>query len=282
MELINVNLYGGKSIFGGKETKLEASIIYCDRHQECSYFQNDQCLRVRSAFSEGCRFGKTETAIGYTSRSRNYFAFKSKWNNHEQYSKLSYPKKKMGIIRDKVVLPYPYLTIKENERGELYLERHPFGSSNGNVLPMEQFDVKFIHEICQHRPQALMGGEITSYQKEVVPLFLSHLEELLPELYDSLVKAYPEYAGALDYVGRKAYLQTVMPSMVHYHSRNYPELNEEWQWDGELLTFKAGHLSKVNAVKDYEVELLQIRPTKKATVTITDNQQVSKETVFAD
>ena len=34
MEQISVTLYGGKGLFGGKETPLEAELIFCDRAKE--------------------------------------------------------------------------------------------------------------------------------------------------------------------------------------------------------------------------------------------------------
>ena len=69
-EVINVGLYGGKSIFGGKETPLEASIISCDKHEKCSFYENGTCLKVRSFGSNGCKFGNVNTVRGYTSRAK--------------------------------------------------------------------------------------------------------------------------------------------------------------------------------------------------------------------
>ncbi len=37
-EVIHVGLYGGKGLFGGKETALEASIVQCDKFDKCSFF----------------------------------------------------------------------------------------------------------------------------------------------------------------------------------------------------------------------------------------------------
>lgn len=44
MNLIDVYLTGGKSIFGGKESPLEAHEIYCDNCDNCSLYKNKQCL----------------------------------------------------------------------------------------------------------------------------------------------------------------------------------------------------------------------------------------------
>lgn len=78
MQKINVNLYGGKGIFGGKESPLEASIIYCDHCNDCSFYRESKCLRVRSFLSPTCKFGRVETIKGYTSRAVKYWDFKKK------------------------------------------------------------------------------------------------------------------------------------------------------------------------------------------------------------
>jgi hypothetical protein len=127
-----------------------------------------------------------------------------------------------------------------------------------------------------------MGGEITDYQKKVVPLFLSHLKEVLPARYKAFKEDYPELVGEISYVGRRALLRTIKPSKVHYKSKNYPNLNETWNWDGKFLIYEGGYVSKVNITKDYDVISLVIQPTEKATIIIEDDDQVQDSTVFVD
>lgn len=281
-EIINVGVYGGKSIFGGRETKLEASVISCDKHNECSYFANNQCLRVRSFGGSGCKFGETETVMGFTSKARKYHEFRSKWNNHEKNGLLSHPSNKLAVIEDFVVFPYSHIALIQKENGEIKLD-DPWKKSNGKVfIERELFTLPLIHAICSFKPQAMMGGEITAYQKEVIPLFLTHMEEVMPELYEEFTQAYPEFSEKIDHVGRKAYLKTLNPSPIFDKHKNYPNLDSEWYWDGEFLTYKGGHISKISVIKDYEIENIAIRPTDKSVVTIADNNQVNKGTVFVD
>lgn len=47
MGKICVGLYGGKSIFGGKETPLEGDTIYCECPDRCSLYKEGKCLCVR-------------------------------------------------------------------------------------------------------------------------------------------------------------------------------------------------------------------------------------------
>lgn len=280
-EIINVGLYGGKGIFGGRETPLEASIISCDKHDNCSYFQNGQCHAVRSFLSTGCKFGTVNNITGYTSRAKKYGQFKRQWKEHEQYNKLSYPPTKIGLIGGYVVFPYPYARITKTETGK-WIIQDPSLSNTKAYIPVDEFSTDLIYRICAYRPHAIMGGEIKSFQKETVPLFLSHLSEVLPEKYKKFINAYPKYGKEMDYVGRKALLKTVNPSEISYYSRDYPSLTSHWYWDGEFLNYKSGYVSSVSVVNDYEIDTFKLKPTDKTFVKITSNEQVSKDTVFVD
>lgn len=281
MDIINVDLYGGKSIFGGKETPLEADIIYCDKYNSCSYYKNGQCLNVRSFLSSRCKFGRVQNVKGYTSRAMKYHAFKSEWRGHEKYNKLDYPSKKLGLIENIVIFPYPHIQINELENGELKIS-DPCWGSNIAFIDYSKFTVEFIHKICTFRPNAMMGGEIKSYQNEIVPLFLAHLKEIFPNKYEEYTRKHEGYVKEINYVGRKALLETIKPSYVHYKSPNYPKFNEEWYWDGEFLTYKKGYVSSFNITKDYEILDIKIKPSNKSTIQISDNKQVSEKTIFID
>lgn len=280
-DVINVGLYGGKGLFGGKETPLEASVIYCDKYETCSYYQNNQCLNVRAPFSSGCKFGSVSDIKGYTSRASKYGEFRSKWRNHEKYSKLNYPSSKLGLIGDLVVFPYPYLRIKKLENGSLAIENPSIGSSIA-YIDFNQFTAEFINKLCVFRPQAMFGGTITDYQAKIVPLFLTHLKEVLPQRYEELKGLNANIDSRIDYVGRKALIKTINPSHVTYNSRSYPQFNEKWYWDGEILKYIEGYTKDFNVTKDYEIAEIKIKPSDKSIVTISSNEQVSEKTVFID
>lgn len=280
-EMIDVNLYGGKGLFGGKETPLEASKIYCDKHEKCSYYQNNQCLCVRSFSAGGCQFGHAVTERGYTSRARKYYEFKSKWEKHEKYRKLTAPPKKLGVIDGFVVLPYPYINLKKEE-DEWSVQGPMLFGSDRSYIPLDEFTADLIARICGYRPQALMGGEIRDYQKEVVPLFLAHLSEVLPDKYQEYIAAHPQAEQKINYVGRKALLMTIAPSNVEYKSDRYPQFNETWEWDGKRLVYQKGYVHEFHITKGYEIAQIVIVPSDESIVTITDNGQVTPQTVFVD
>lgn len=280
-QVIHVGLYGGKGIFGGKETPQRAETITCDRFNECSYYKSGHCLNVTAPFSGRCKYGHVSISHGYTSRAKKYYEFNSRYRNDEKYNKLSHPPKKLGLIDNIVVFPYPFIRIKETESGELSVGDPGFG---GNIafIDYEKFTAEFINRLCSFRPCSMMGGTITDYQKKEVPLFLAHLKEVLPERYAEVKAKYPDLVHEINYVGRKALLKTIAPSYVHYKSQQYPQFNEKWHWDGETLTRESGYVHDFSVTKDYEVLEIRIKPSDKSVITISDNDQVTDETVFVN
>lgn len=279
-KIINVGLYGGEGLFGGKESPLEASVIRCDKYEECSYYKNNQCLKVRAFLSGNCKYGSISNIRGYTSRAKKYYDFKSQWQKHEAYSKLKYPPQKLGLIENEVVFPYSFIRVKKNDNGRFEIDV-PFGSAI-SFIDYQDFTVELIERICNFRPQAMMGGTIKDYQSKIVPTFLAHLKEVFPEKYNELKDKKPELVKEVNYIGRTALLKTIKPSIVCYQSDRYPQFNEKWEWDGELLIYKNGYVSSFNITKDYEVAEIRIKPSDKSTIKITSNEQVTNETVFID
>lgn len=279
MNKINVGLYGGKSIFGGKETPLEAEIIYCDKYDKCSYYENKKCLKIRS-LSGGCKFGKKNRIKGYTSRAKKYYDFKQKYSNDSDYNKLYYPETKLGIIDNFIVFPYSYVCIND----DLTLDDPWKNHGKISFIDKDKFDVTFIYNLCTFRPHALMGGIISDYQNKIVPLFLSHLKEVLPNLYKEFINTYKEFDKEIDYTGRKALLKTINPSYIENINYRYPDLNSKWYWDGEFLIYKEGYISTISSsiTDNYEIEEFKIKPTDKSTVEITSNNQINKNTIFID
>lgn len=283
MEVIHVGLYGGKSIFSGRETPLEASIISCGMKDQCSLFAQGQCAAIRSIGSSGCKHGKQTVKRGYTSRAMKYHQFKNEWRNHEKYGALESNTKKLAIIGDEVYFSYPYVNLKVDDNGNIAIDGPTLSFGNSVAfIPIENFTKDLIKRICDYRPRAIMGGTIGSYEKEVVPLFLSHLKEVFPKLFAEFTNKYKEYGESINYVGRKAYIHSLEPCDVEDKSGRYPNLNNTWYWDGEHLNYKSGYISSMSIVSHYEIHELKIKPSENATVEITSNDQVTDKTKFVD
>ena len=100
MGKICVGLYGGKSIFKGKEVPLQGDTIYCECPDKCSLYKEGKCLCVRRLGIK-CPNGTVTTEKGYTSRAKKYGAFRQKYTGDETYAKLKSPiHNKFAIVGD--------------------------------------------------------------------------------------------------------------------------------------------------------------------------------------
>lgn len=279
-EVINVSLEGGKPLFGGREEPTTAKTISCDKKDKCSFFKQGQCAALK-VYGDKCKYGEIQDYKGYTSRAKKYDTFRRKWTEHEKYKALEANKKNLGLIDGEVFFSYNHIRLKvENNRVFIYGPNMSLGSSIA-YIPLNLFTVSLIKSICETQPRGVMGGIISNYQEEV-HLFLGHLKELLPDLYHEFISTYKEFDKVIDYIGRKAYLHTLKPCIVHYKSKSYPKFNNAWYWDGAYLNYKEGYVGKFDIAKNYDEIELKIKPKHGEVITISDNNQVTEETVFID
>lgn len=192
------------------------------------------------------------------------------------------PPDKIVEVGDWLYLPYAHLDMNKNLpiecHSSLFISGKPF-------MKKADFTLTIIKSIVDFHPFALMGGEITCYQKEIVPKFLGHLQEIYPDLYKQLLDANPQYVEKYslvnkNYIGRKALLKTTKPSIIVVGKHTF-------RWDGKALTsLKFDPLwidvQDQNQVKAIEQIDVRIVPSDKAVIKITSNDQVSPTTVFVD
>lgn len=222
MKKINVDLYGGKSIFGGKESPLKADEIYCDRSDKCSFYADGKCLRCRALFSPGCKFGKNCVTKGYTSRAAKYYDFKKKYTGDEQYAKLNYPSELAAVIGDYLYLNLKYTLVrKRTDKDDSwkkdingYLISEVGFCSGGAWIPLSEATSELLYAIFSYKPHAMMGGIITDYQAKVVPDVLMSLKKCAPQICGKFISEYPQYDLAPNYVGKYAYIKTMVDGSV--------------------------------------------------------------------
>lgn len=272
MGKINVDLYGGKSIFGGRETALNADITYCEKYKECSFYKKGKCF-CAGRIGENCKYGRKENITGYTSRAIKYNEFKRKYKEDECYAKLNEPNNKIGKIGNTFVINMRYL--HEMEGGGYKIETNAF-SHPLIYIPEKDFTNKLIHIICDGKPKTVFGNEIIkSYIEEDVPRFLYELKTEFNEIYKSFTNEYTEYKNKeINFVGRTAYI---------YSLRDGLELKDKaiFVKQGEYLKSITNYSSVFLPFNAKEAELiLKINP--KMTIKITDNSQVDENTMFAD
>lgn len=288
MDKINVDLYGGKGLFGGKETPLEADEIYCDKYAECSFYKERKCLRCRSFLQPVCKFGKNIITKGYTSRARKYYDFKRKYQSDEKYNALNYPSNcYAGKIGDTLFLNTRYVDVHErNERTEAWrkdingyvIENCGFGN-NYVFIPLEKVSTNLLHAIFTYAPTAIMGGRIDAYQKKVVPQILQELKSIAPDIYGLFVKEHPEFIFTPDYVGKRAYINSLKPGTKFRYK------DSDWLYDGTFVISMGNYDIGLNSPWWSQgakmAEEVKIKVTDKMTIEILDNNIVDETTKFA-
>lgn len=247
MKKINVGLYGGKSILGGKEIPLRAEIIYCDKTDKCSLFINGMCLNVTAPFSCRCKFGDVSVITGYTSRAKKYYTFELQHKSDEMYGKLRHPNNcKIALIDD-----FVFIFVG----GESW-------------IPIKDFNTELIYKICTYRAQAM-----TKYKTEQIPEFLFQLNRLIPELYKQFITEYPQFDIKPNHIGKQAYINTLNKDSIIKDCHG-----NKFRFDGDYLVCENWKLSFVPF--DAGVGELRIKITDRMTCEITDNEQVTENTIF--
>ncbi len=218
MEKINVALYGGNLLFGGRETPLEAEVVYCSCKERCSFYREGKCLNISSLAGDSCDKGRRESFKGYTSKAKKYSEFRSKYENDEQYSKLKYPKGLFAVIDDVLWFNLLYVSarkVREDDKVDGYSNmitdtgyylsfygRHFFR------LPIKEATPDVLHSIFSYVPRSSFRVLKEEYQ-EIVSEILPEMKRLVPDIYAELINKYPEYDREPNYVGKYAYVKTL-------------------------------------------------------------------------
>lgn len=271
MEKININLYGGKSIFGGKETPLEAEITYCDNCKECSFYKNNKCFNA-GRWKPSCKFGKKQIEKGYTSRAIKYHDFKKKYKSDEKYNVLEEPNDIVGKVGNIFVLNLRYL--QELEEGKYIVETR--FSDKLTYIPENLFTNDLIKIICEGKPRTIFDNVIIKdYQEKIVPRFLHELKTEFSDIYNRFINEYPEYEKIEpNFIGRRAYI---------YSLRDGVELKDKALFvkEGEYLKSIEGWHSAFLPFNADEADMA-IKINKKMTVEIINNEMVDENTIFKD
>lgn len=265
MKKIDVKLYGGKSIFGGRETPLEAVIISCDKCDKCTFYKNSTCFKIRS-LGKICKHGRRETVQGYTSRAKKYYEFKRRFEQDECYSKLERPSNTIGKIDNEFVINLPYIRYEEGEIKDPGFENPLI------YINEKEFNNSFIKMLLDFKPQAIFGGVIKDYQEKEIPNFLSDLKENFKEIYENFIKENPEYNIKISYVGKEAYISTIKEGsiLIDCHKNEWVKEGEDivcYKW-GTWLPFKGTPTET------------RIRISENMIYKITDDNQVNDKTRF--
>ena len=276
-----------------RKDKAEVQVVLCGRLDDCDLLKRKECA-WRSSFGwHACPYGMHRKFEGFTSKARAY----NTWINEQKKKYEGVPflnghTDVLAFVGDYVFLPYAHMDMADIG----WIQKNTgFLGKGCAFLKKELFTPETILKLINFRPQAMMGGEITSYQKESIPKFVKHLQEKCPDLLNQVEKL--EIKIALDlgktredapsfvrsrirkileeysYKGRKAILQTLTPNIGKFTDIH----KGEWIWDGEYLTSLNAHASFMLVDKFDEI---RVKPKPRATVVITEEGQVNPKTEF--
>lgn len=268
---INFTYYNPRtSLFkAGKSDRERTTVYFCNNVESCDAYKRGKCVMLNGLYSHSCPYGKIERQEGYTKAARSCGVLISKMK--DKYGDVEYSKKNLGFvcyIGDYVYLNLPHLINYSNS----IRDRKFF--IDEDIIKKEDFTPEFVVELIKYRPEALMGGEIKSYQKDNVPKFCTQLKRYMPDMYEKVKAIYPEIEERtenINYVGKRAKLMTLLAGKVKV-STNVLD------WDGKVLHAKGNQISfwKMN---DEEVTII---PNKDTIVDIYDNATVTDDTELVD
>lgn len=273
-EKIHFHVFNPKdSIFrSSAKDKAQSFYVECNNSENCSLYVKKQC--ACRTMTGNCPYGKQYTKEGFTSRARNFYEWiRTEKQKNQNVGTLESPPCKFSVVGDYIYIPYSFVNMNKNVPFE---SRSAFGSSGALFLKKEHFTVDAIISMIKFRPQALFGGEITSYQTEVVPKICKHVSEVFPELWAETIAKEPLIADKLvsyTNVKRKAKLNTLVPDVGNFNG---------WTWNGKFLTKKGGNSIGTPLANYNAVEETIIVPAHDAIVKITDDEQVDENTEFVD
>jgi hypothetical protein len=275
-----------------RKDKAEVQIVLCGRPDDCELLKRGECAWRASFDWHACPYGMYRKYEGFTPKARAY----NTWINEQKkkYEGVPYIKEHtyvLAFVGDYVFLPYAHMDMADVG----FIQKNTgFLGKGCAFLKKELFTPETILKLINFRPQAMMGGEISSYQQESIPKFVKHLQEKCPELLKEAERL--EIKKALNlgktneenhffksrirkileeytYKGRKAILQTLTPNIGKF----VDIYKGEWLWDGEYLTSLNSHASFMLVDKFDEIK---IKPKPRITVTITEDSQVNDKTEF--
>lgn len=283
MNKINVDLYGGNGLFGGKETPLEAKETYCDRAEQCTYYKNNTCLSCKAVLSPLCKFGKIVNIKGYTSRAKKYYDFKCKYQNDKMYNKLKYPNDRVAIIGDELHIRYDYGTVrKRTEQDESWtkdVDGYIITSDcmRKNVfIPLAEATNNLLFAIFSNKPRNIWGSVIEDYQNKVVPDIIQTLKRVAPEIHKRFIEEYPQFDKKPNYIGKDIYVNSLKPNT------KFVVKGEEWFFDGECVSaFNVKiHSGSPWWLQNGDYAYVKIKVNDKMTIEVNDNSIIDENTRF--
>lgn len=281
MTIIHANVFDptAPSLFKSRANdRAECQTIDC-ANESCPLLARGQCHMRGGLFGNTCPYGKARRETGPTKRAAACRSWvREKREQHNGIPFLNAPPNRMDFIGDYVFLPYAHMTmctaVPFKSRSGLFSAGDPF-------LPGEFWTLATVLSLLNHRPQAMMGGEITDYQRKEVPQFLLHLRETDGDMWRQLIAEKPGLDVVANHVGRKAVLATLNYPIEWTETSDRGSYPVHWKWDGETLTTESMNVfSRTWGKIDVDSVVIQAKPAPRAAVVVRSNEWVCERTEF--
>lgn len=269
---INFTYYDPRnSLFkAGKSDRERVTLYTCSNSENCDACKRNKCVMLNGLYSHSCPYGQIKREEGYTKAARRCGELVRK--RKDEYKDVEFAKgdlKFVCYIGDYVYLPLPHLINYSNS-----IRDKSFFKGDGDIIKKGDFTPEFIVELLKYRPRALMGGEITSYQKKEVPKFCTQLKRYMSNMFEAVKNIYPEIEERIediDYRDKYAKIITLLPGKVKLST-------DIVEWDGSVIRAEGSQISFWHLTKEPVV----ITPDESTYVQIVDNATVTDDTEFRD
>lgn len=267
LEEINVTMFGGRGLFGGRETRKEAVVSSCPFSEECKALKDGRCAS-NNPRRESCINMVNNTVQGYTSRAKKYGEFVRKWEGHEKYGAIKKGLRRFEHIGNNLIrINLPHVDIKKALKGKSGYSA--LGNGGVHYIDKEEFNVDGLKKIMQSYAVPVMGGKLhNTEEKEEMLLAIKEVDR---ELYDRYIE---ETGTVIDYVGKKAYLNTLKPNT---------KLTYGWFWDGTYMIKKEKDSVDCRVVWGFAYGTeIRFKPESDSVVEVESNDWVNDNTKFKD
>lgn len=263
--IVNITMFGGKGIFGGRETRKEVVISICPFADTCEALKAGRCAGDNPRLQD-CINLQRKTVQGYTSRAMKHNEFVNKWKGHKKYGAVRNSLKRFEHIGDNQVrIELPHIDIERAIKGVNGYDS--FKGGKAYYTTKDEIDVKAIENIMSAYSYALMGSENENTEEKMDMLLA--IKEVDRKLYD-------DYIGAtetvINYVGKRALLVTLKPDI---------EMKAGWYWDGEYMSRAKKGSVECGAIRGFAYGSdVRFKPAEDSIVEIEDNEWVDENTKF--
>lgn len=249
----------------GQKEKASCYHITCNNYNNCDLYKRGECAYLRPLETVRCPYGNYHAETGFTKKARKYDDWiREREKRFEGCNSLKMYSDRIAFIGDYVFLPYSHMYMYKD--GDFKIAK---------LLPKEQFTIDLIVQLIKFVPKAFFFNEpIKNYQNKIVPRFLIHLKEDLPDTYKKVCEAYPQASEYnLSSVGRKAFANTL---------KNGTTIDDKWKFeDGYFISTTATVLSAPFRGGEIEKQI-KIKADDKATIEIKSDDWVCDETKFEE